>query len=743
MSSPFSAESEIPFAAAYRQSLETYALTDAGEEALMQAYELGRRAVTEQRNIIDLVTMHQQVMCHAVPEGAGAKPMGKYLQRSEAFLAEVLAPFEMMHRGFADTIRQLQEINTTLEQRVEERTRSLRESQRKTADLARLYLILSSINSAIVRLQDREELFREACRIAVNQGGYPVAWINLRDPVGPGTGDYRCYRTEDGPVCKISTAEALDTEVRGALDLVYAEGKAVVRHRPGDAAIVANGTGQGYRAYALLPLLLDERVIGVLGLFSAETDAFKTNEMRLLVEMAGDLSFALDHIQKGEQLNYLAYYDALTGLPNRSLLLDRLRLQIQAAERSGTIVALLLVNLTRFSDVRDTYGHHVGDSLLRLVGERFCESAGSCETVARVGGDRFALTLADIAEADQVAHLLEHEVLAGFAPPFRVDATEIHLTVQVGIALFPSDAIDVDTLYKNAEIALKRAQFTGESYLLYDAAMNERIIRSVTMQAKLRQAIERGELVVHYQPKVSPADQRIAGMEALVRYADPESGVVLPGRFIALLEETGMIVEVGAWVMRRVMEDLRQWRRQQLDPPRVAVNVSPVQLRQKHFIPSLRELLEEGADQVDGLDIEITESAIMKEVKENISKLEAIRELGFGIAIDDFGTGYSSLSYLSQLPVNALKIDQSFIAEMTERPNSLAIVTSIISLAHSLGMEVIAEGVEREDQAKLLRLLRCDLIQGNLCSPPLPAAEMVDLLRNQARQGPAGARPAR
>ena len=743
MNSPSPAETATPFATAYHQAVVDYVLTDAGEEALMRAYELGRRAVAEQRNIIDLVTMHQEVMCHAMPGGAAEREKGGYLRRSEEFLAEVLAPFEMMHRGFADTIRQLREINVTLEQRVEERTRSLRESQRKTADLARLYLILSNINSAIVRLQDREELFQEACRIAVNQGGYPVAWVNRRDPAGPGARDNWCSRTPDGSVCKITPVEALDTEVRDSLDLVYAGGGAMVRHRPGDNPATWSDSGQGYRAFALLPLLLDGRVTGVLALFAAEADAFKTNEMRLLVEMAGDLSFALDHINKGERLNYLAYYDALTGLPNRSLLLDRLRVQIQAAERAGTTVALLLVNLAHFSDVSDTYGHHVGDSLLKLVGERFCESAGSCETVARVGGDRFALALTHIAEADQVAHILEQEVLAGFSAPFRVDGTEIHLTVQIGISLFPSDATDVDTLYKNAEIALKRAQGTGESYLLYDAAMNERIIRSVTMQAKLRQAIARGELVVHYQPKVSPANRRIAGMEALVRYTDPESGITLPDRFIALLEETGLIIEVGAWVMRRVTEDLRHWRRLQLDPPRVAVNVSPIQLRQKNFIQSLRELMEEGAGQVDGLDIEITESAIMKEVKENISTLEAVRELGFRIAIDDFGTGYSSLSYLSQLPVHALKIDQSFIVEMTERPNSLAIVTSIISLAHSLEMEVIAEGVEREDQAKLLRLLRCDLIQGNFCSPPLPAEEMAALLRDQARQGPPGARTPR
>ena len=731
MNSQAPADPAAPFASAYQQALVDYARSGTGEEALMRAYELGRRAVAEQRSILDLVAMHQHVLWNAVLARTAQGEEEVSLQRSEEFLAEVMAPFEMMHRGFADTIEQLQEVNATLEQRVEERTRSLKESQRRSADLARLYLILSNINAAIVRLQDREELFREVCRIAVNQGGYPVAWVNRRDPAGPDSGDSWCHLVGEGSDCRTTPVETLSAEVRGALAEVYAEGRPVVHHRQGDSLVTWNGSGQGYAAYALLPLLLDGRVIGVFALFSADALAFNPDELRLLMEMAGDLSFALDHIHKGEQLNYLAFYDLLTGLPNRSLLLDRLRVQIQDAERTQTLVALLLVHLVQFSDVRDTYGHHLGDSMLKQVGARFQGAAGTCETVARVGSDRFALSLVNIAETDQVAHLLEQEVLSVFAKPFQADGTDIHLTVQVGIALFPSDALDVDALYQKAEIALKRAQAKGEPYLLYDAAMNERIIRSVTMQAKLRRAIAMDELVVHYQPKVSTASGEILGLEALLRYADPEFGLVLPGRFIALLEETGMIVEVGDWVMRRVADDLRHWRGLGLDPPRVAVNVSPIQLRQKNFIPGLRAILEEGPDPSDGLDMEITESAIMEEVKENIAKLEAVRALGFRIAIDDFGTGHSSLSYLSQLPVHALKIDQSFIVEMTERPTSLAIVSTIISLAHSLDLEVIAEGVEREEQAKLLRLLRCELIQGNLSGPPQPAAAIIDLLRRQ------------
>ncbi len=725
------ASAPLPFATAYQQALLDFIIAGAGEQALMQAYDLGRRAVTEQLNILDLVAMHQNFMARTVLSGATRDQMSTYLRQSEEFLAEVMAPFEMMHRGFVDTIRQLQEVNASLEQRVDERTRDLQASQRKTTDLARLYLILSNINSAIVRLRDRQELFKEACRIAVAQGGYQVAWVNLRDTDGPESTDTWCHLADHGSACQSTPVDTLSMEIDRSMTEVYREGRPLVRHRDDDDLAIWNGSAIGYSAYALLPLLQDERTIGVFALFSAEAGSFNADEMRLLVEMAGDLAFALDHIRKQEQINYFAYYDQLTGLPNRALLLERLALQLQAAKRDGAIVALLLVDLVRFSDVNDTSGRHVGDILLKQVGGRLCEATGNCETVARLGADHFAMSFSHIVDTNQVAHRLEQGVFDSFKAPFLVDGSQIHLAAQVGISLFPTDGSDADTLYKHAEIALKRAQTKNEPYLFYDPAMNERIVRSVTMEAKLRKAIAQDELVVYYQPKVSAANGRIVGLEALLRYTDPESGIVLPSRFIPLLEETGMIIEIGSWAMRRAVEDIRHWRRLNLDPPRVAVNVSPIQLRQKNFVQSLRDILQDNGGRSDGLDMEITESAVMDDVKENIPKLEAVREMGFRIAIDDFGTGYSSLSYLSQLPLNELKIDRSFIVEMTERPNSLSIVTAIISLAHSLGLEVVAEGVDLEEQAKLLRLLRCDLIQGNLYSPPLAPEGIITLLRQK------------
>lgn len=724
-----SADTSSTFMLTYRMALEEFVRDGAGEEGLMHAYELGRQAVVEQLNILDLVATHQNIVMNTFAADDTGQQKDIYLRRSEEFLAEVMAPFEMMHRGFDDAIRQLQEVNMRLEQRVEERTQALQDSQRRSADLARLYLILSNINSAIVRLRTREELFKEACRIAVNQGGYPMAGVTLRDPEISGLPESWFQFAHEGSSSGDVPINSVSLEVRDALLEVYNTGKHLIRHKDIEDSAICNGKVIGYSAYALFPLILDEEVNGVLALFSAETDSFIPDEMRLLLEMAGDLSFSLEHIQKDKKLNYLANYDILTGLPNLNLLLERLPLQIQTARRSETKVAMLLVDLVHFSDVNDTYGRHVGDDLLKQVSVRLSDSASTCETLARIGADRFALTFTQITETNQVAHILERDVLGIFSSAFQAEGTDIHLSAQVGVSLFPSDAPDAATLYKNTEIALKGAKNKGETYLLYDPTMNERIIHAVTMEAKLRRAIDRDQLVIHYQPKVSTEANRIIGMEALLRYADPEIGIVPPKSFIHLLEETGMIVEVGFWIIRRVMEDIRLWHRLNLNPPRVAVNVSPIQLEQKNFLDSLQRLLRSTSGRSDRLDIEITESAVMTEVKKNIPKLKALREMGFQIAIDDFGTGYSSLSYLSRLPVNALKIDRSFIVDMSEHPNNLAIVTAIISLAHSLGLEVVAEGVELEEQAKLLRLLRCDLIQGNLYSPPLPAEQIIPLLK--------------
>jgi EAL domain-containing protein (putative c-di-GMP-specific phosphodiesterase class I) len=295
------------------------------------------------------------------------------------------------------------------------------------------------------------------------------------------------------------------------------------------------------------------------------------------------------------------------------------------------------------------------------------------------------------------------------------------------MAVFPGDGTDAETLYRNAESAHKKARAAPERYLFYDQHMTDRVAERLNLENKLQLALERDEFVLHYQPKVDLETGHIQGVEALIRWRSPELGLVPPMHFIPLLEETGMILEVGAWAMRRAASDHRAWLAQGLAAPRVAVNVSPIQLRRRDFVHTLRAALAEGAD-IAGLDLEITETLIMEDIEAMIEKLAAVRDMGIGVAVDDFGTGYSSLRYLAKLPVQTLKIDRSFVSTMLDDANTMSLVSTIISLAHSLKLKVVAEGVESEEQAEILRTLKCDLMQGYLISKALPVKELEALL---------------
>jgi EAL domain-containing protein (putative c-di-GMP-specific phosphodiesterase class I) len=303
---------------------------------------------------------------------------------------------------------------------------------------------------------------------------------------------------------------------------------------------------------------------------------------------------------------------------------------------------------------------------------------------------------------------------------FRVDAAVLRISAKAGVAVYPDDGIDADTLFKNAESALKKAKASGNRYLCYAQEMTASLVGRLTLENQLRQALERREFVLHYQPKVNFLSGEVTGAEALLRWNDPRTGLVAPIRFIPILEETGLIHEVGQWALNEAVEDYRRWRKTGLRAVRIAVNVSPLQLRDRDFVPQIELALGRDAFAAAGLELEITESVIMEDVRFSIESLRSIRGLGVRIAIDDFGTGFSSLSYLAKLPVNTLKIDRSFVIEMVAGPNGLALVSAIINLAHSLKLNVVAEGVETEEQARLLRLLNCDEMQGFLFCKPLP-----------------------
>jgi EAL domain-containing protein (putative c-di-GMP-specific phosphodiesterase class I) len=342
------------------------------------------------------------------------------------------------------------------------------------------------------------------------------------------------------------------------------------------------------------------------------------------------------------------------------------------------------------------------------------------------------MVLPGVKDGTDAARIFEDWSRKCLGAAFRLGDTDLRISMKAGIALFPADGTDADTLLRNAEAALEKGKKGGERYLFYAPRMTERVADNLSLENKLRQALEAGEFVLHYQPKVDRDTRQIAGIEALIRWQSPDLGLVPPIRFIPLMEETGLILEVGAWALTRAALDHRAWVEAGLKPPKVAVNVSAIQLRQRDFVRTVEDAIAHGAAPT-GLDLEITESLIMEDTQASIEKLGVIRGLGVGISIDDFGTGYSSLAYLARLPVEIIKIDRSFVIRMLDDTDTMTLVQTIISLAHSLRLKVVAEGVESEDQAMTLRLLRCDQMQGYLFSKPVPRDAMEALLRASPR----------
>ncbi len=608
-----------------------------------------------------------------------------------------------------------------------------REAERRVERLNRTYAVLSGINSLIVRVSDRNVLFREACRIATGMGRFRAAWIGICDTAGA---ELEVVAAE-GEVRHI-VIDAVPLATGGDNDPAYGlVGEALRSRRPAVANDAQNDARiprrdecarRGIRSIAIFPLVVDGRAVGVLGLQAADKDFFDAEELRLFEELAGDVAFAHAHIIQQESLENLTYYDALTGLANHKLFRERLRQHIRSAAREGRRFAVLVFDVEHFKTYNDTLGRHSGDELLREVAARCAVHALDRDLLARIVGDRFAVIVPEVRSERHVARLAEGRYREIFGPPFRIGESELKLSARYGIALYPTDGSEADALYQNAESALKSAKSGTSRYLFYAREMSERVVERLGLESRLQRALERREFVLHYQPKLNLETHRCAGVEALLRWQSEGSGLVAPGGFIPLLEETGLILQVGAWVAEQAATDYGRLAAAGLHEVRVAVNVSPVELRQADFVDSMRRALAH-APAPAGIDIEVTESVLMQDVHANIDKLTSLRKMGMSIAIDDFGTGYSSLAYLSKLPVQTIKIDRSFVITMLSEPDTMTLVSTIISLAHSLRMSVVAEGVDAEEQAKILRLLKCDELQGYLYCRPIPFDELLGFLR--------------
>jgi diguanylate cyclase (GGDEF)-like protein/PAS domain S-box-containing protein len=429
-----------------------------------------------------------------------------------------------------------------------------------------------------------------------------------------------------------------------------------------------------------------------------------------------------------ETVRHMAYHDPLTGLPNRLLFHDRVEQAIALARRESEELALLFIDLDRFKSINDTLGHDAGDELLREVAERIKGCVRESDTVSRFGGDEFNLLLTQI-HSESDAELVAHKILRALRWPFVVSGHELHGTGSIGIALFPRDGNDVQSLIKNADTALYRAKDLGRNnYQIYNAAMNAQALERMELENSLYKVLERRELRVFYQAQVNLGTGRIVGMEALLRWLHPQGGLISPATFIPLAEEIGLIFPIGEWMMRTACRQANTWQAMVSTPLRLGINVSAQQFQDQEFMEVLSRILTELKYDPRRLNVEITESVVMQDVRENILKLRQLHAVGITVAIDDFGVGYSSLSYLKDFPVDQLKMDRSFVQNLPENANDAKIARHIVEMAHSLGLTVIAEGVENLDQLEFLRSIGCDEAQGYLLSLPIPAEEFEPLL---------------
>jgi diguanylate cyclase (GGDEF)-like protein len=606
--------------------------------------------------------------------------------------------------------------------------RESRLAEHHVARLSRVLQMLSGINAALVRIQNRDELMRETCRLAHRVGGYAVVMVGLINPATRmarpvGWAGYD-FLSDPGREFPVADDEASDTSLMGR---VIRSGEAALVEDIGNPNYVVHGRKEllkaGVRSLACLPLRVDHTPVGSF-LFGTADGVIDQDEMKLLEEVAANLSFALQYLDKHEAVQFLSYFEPLTSLPKRALFCERLSRLLIRGVASLPRLAVTVFDIDHLAVINDKFGRHTGDRLLQCVADRLKHDFPDSEQLAHLGGGTFACLRALPASAADSAHF--HEQLNRvFDHPFSVDGQEITARIKSGVACYPEDGRESNELVQNAEAALKEAKTSGERYLHHRMEMNSELARRVAMEHRLREAFDANQFVLHYQPKIELRSGRVAGAEALIRWQDPEGGLTSPAVFLPLLESAGLMPAADAWVLKQAVADCLHWRRSGLAPVRVAVNLSPAALRRRNIA---REILQSLGDLVGeehwGIDIEVTEGALAQDSAACIHTLRLLRAAGVRIAIDDFGTGYSSLGRLSQLPIDTLKIDRAFIQALPGDRKACTLVATIIELAHAFELTTVAEGVEERAQLDYLARQGCDESQGYLHSRPVPRAEL-------------------
>ncbi len=571
-------------------------------------------------------------------------------------------------------------------------------------------------------------LMDEAARlVAQNLGVDYVAMARLN----PESDDFQLVAGvgwKGGVVGRVVTAEGLGL---GSHETLAASQPVILKDLRADARFNGAPVLRDHQVASSVTVVIpgEDRLYGVLGAHTRDLRRFTEDDVHFLQAIANTLGWAIRHKAATEKLAHQALHDALTGLPNRVLFEDRLQQALAQADRDGDLVGLLFADLDNFKRLNDTLGHHVGDVLLKYVAQRLQGRIGPGDTLARMGGDEFAVVLTGLRHRSDAEELAQ-KLLASMNAPFRLEGYQVFLSGSIGISLYPQDGRDAAILRRNADTAMYRAKSRGTNSLaFFTPDMYAEVLERLELDHSLRQAIDAGEFSLHYQPQFDVRSRKLVGAEALLRWFHPKVGLILPAKFISMAEESGMIVPIGTWVLQEACRQNAAWQRSGCAPLRVAVNVSALQFVRADFVPLVAQALKDSGLEPRWLELELTESAVMRNVDDVRVRLAELRRLGVGIAIDDFGTGYSSLAYLQRLPIDSLKIDHTFVRDLqgSTAPTAHArtLVRTIVTLAHSMGIQVVAEGVETIDQLEFLRSVECDRGQGYLIARPMPADQLM------------------
>ena len=623
------------------------------------------------------------------------------------------------------------------------------ERERARERMARMFAALSAANEAIIRAKTREELCDLVCAAAVLGDSSISNHISLVEPGGEFlrvvAAGGAAHATEIGvrtPICDSQE------ENRSLGEIAFKSGQFSVSNDyladPRLTRFRERLRVLGVRSATAIPLIKDGKPFGLLFVQSSHTGAFTAELNSLLQRLADNVSFALlnfdqadEKARADQQIKYLATHDSLTQLPNRAMYSQLLHFAIEAARRYDRQFAVLFIDLDRFKIINDSLGHEAGDALLVEVARRLRHGVRASDVVARLGGDEFVVILNEASDIDGIERAAGG-LLDVLGQPLQLNGHECHTTASIGIAVYPTDGADEQTLTKNADIAMYHAKEDGKNRFRFcSSEAKTRSIETLTLETALRHALERNQFALHYQPKVDMASGAITGVEALLRWTHPDFGGVAPAHFIPLAEETGLIVPIGRWVLNEACAQNMAWQRHGLRPISMAVNLSPRQFADELLLRDVDEALAASGMPAVLLQLEVTESMVMRNVPRAVKMLDAIRSRGIRLAIDDFGTGYSSMSLMKHFPIDTIKIDRSFVRDLETNAEDQAIAQAIISMGRALGMTVVAEGVETIEQRAFLRDHACDEIQGYLFSKPVPPQQLADLLGS----APAAASP--